>query len=429
VASRPTSERRSHIGAVSLAIAATGAIATRAALAFAPPRWAPWLEIVAAGFEAGVVGGLADWFAVTALFRHPLGLPIPHTAIIANRREKIIDGIVQMVESDWLSPDVIGARLTRIAPSGLVVDWLGDAEHAGRLGAPVRDLLRAVARILGEPELSGFVERLIRGRLRDLPDDDTLADWLATAVDSDATSTVMQSMATSLANLADRPTTADELQWWIERSAEKLREGGKRVLPFFLRRTFVQRKIIEAACSYASSELRSAAREPEHPLRRGVKDAVKRFTARLAAGDPTTRLQVDRLRVALTESLDVEPVVRDLLGRVRDRLDLELADPASDLSRFVERQLRQGIRDLLSDPVRRDAFDTWVRSSAIDLLRRHHHQIGLTVRENLDALDTGALVRQIEGRVGNDLQYIRLNGALVGGLIGLGLAVVRWAIR
>src|SRR5262249_41960820 len=163
-------------------------------------------------------------------------------------------------------------------------------------------------------------------------------------------------IATSLANLADRPSTADELQWWIERSAEKLREGGKRLVPFFLRRTLVQRKLIEAACSYASSELRSAAAEPLHPLRRGAKEALSRFADRLAAGEPATRLQVDRLRAAVTESLELEPVLRDLLGRTRDRLDGELADPTSELSRFVERQLRDGIRDVLADPLRRHSF-------------------------------------------------------------------------
>ena len=420
-------ERRNHIGAISLGVAAAGAVGARIALAFGPLRGSPGLEIVAAGFEAGVIGGLADWFAVTALFRHPLGLPIPHTAIIAARREKIVDGIVQMVERDWLSPEAIGARLERFTPSELVGDWLGDPEHVERLGAPLRDLLRAFARMLTEPELNEFLQRLIRARLGDLPRDAALARWLATAVESEAASRSLESAALSLANFSERPSTADELQWWIERSAEKLREGGKRIVPFFLRRTLVQRKLIEAACSYASSELRGAAGDPEHPLRRTVKESLRRFADRLAAGDPETSAQVDRLRTAFSESLEIEPILGDLLGRVREQLDRDLADRDGRLSRFVDRQLRQGIRDLLADPERRAAFDGWVRRTATDLLRRHHHQIGITVRENLDALDTGALVRQIEGRVGNDLQYIRLNGALVGGLIGLAIAAVRWA--
>ena len=107
------------------------------------PRRHVWLQLLAAGFEAAVVGGLADWFAVTALFRHPLGLPIPHTAIIPKRRDRIIESVVSMVQDEWLSPEVIGTRLGRFAPSELIVDWLRDPAHVGRLGDPVRDLLRA----------------------------------------------------------------------------------------------------------------------------------------------------------------------------------------------------------------------------------------------------------------------------------------------
>src|SRR5262245_62513014 len=121
--------RRNHIGTISLILAVAGAAATRVGLATAPFAGAPWLRVVAAGFDAAVVGGLADWFAVTALFRHPLGLPIPHTAIILHRRARIIDGIVTMVERDWLSPEVIGSRLARIAPATLLLDWLRDPAH------------------------------------------------------------------------------------------------------------------------------------------------------------------------------------------------------------------------------------------------------------------------------------------------------------
>jgi len=420
--------RRNRVGSISLAVAVAGAVGSRVALAVGPFAGETWLRLVAAGFEAAVVGGLADWFAVTALFRHPLGLPIPHTAIIPRRREKIIESIVSMVQNEWLSPDVIGSRLSRIAPSALILEWLDDPAHVARLGGPVRDLLRALGRTLGEAQVHDFVERTIRHQLRDLPSDQTIARLLDRAVKSDSTGAIIQSVALSLANLADRPQTAAELEWWIQRSAEKLRESGKRMVPFFLRRQVVQRKIVDAACAYASSELRLAAQDPDHPLRRAALATLGRFAERLAASDPQASLQVARARTALVESMELRPVIAESLLRLRGQLDQELADPNGQLSTFLDRQMRDGVVRVLSDPARRDTFDAWVRTTAIDLLEKNHHQIGLTVRENLEALETGKLVQQIEDRVGGDLQFVRLNGAVVGGLIGLLLAAVSLAL-
>lgn len=417
--------RRNHVGTVSLLVAVSGAAASRAALAAGPLAGAPWLEVLAAGFEAGVVGGLADWFAVTALFRHPLGLPIPHTAIIPARRAKLIDSIVSMVQDEWLSPAVIGARLQRLAPSDLLTDWLREPAHVQRLGAPLRDLLGAVARMLTEPEVVGFVERTLQRELRALPIDAAAGRWLRRVAANESAAAAFQSVAQSLANLARRPDTAERLQRWLERTAEQLHREGQRLIPLILRRKIVQRKIVETACDYAAAELAAAAADPAHRLRRFVFEAVEGFADRLAAGDAEALAQVERVRRALLESLEVHPLIADLLGHVRRQLEEDLHTPNSALSELVDRKLRAGILDLLDDPERRAAFDRWVRATVDDLLRRHHDQIGLTVRENLEALDTGTLVARIEERVGNDLQFIRLNGALVGGLIGVLLALAR----
>jgi len=116
--------------------------------------------------------------------------------------------------------------------------------------------------------------------------------------------------------------------------------------------------------------------------------------------------------------------VRTMLARLREQLEQDLADRQSALSTLIDRQLRTGILELLADVGRRSAFDRWVRTTASDLLRRHHSEIGLTVRESLEGLGDEELVRQIEDRVGADLQFIRLNGAVVGGLVGLVLALI-----
>jgi uncharacterized membrane-anchored protein YjiN (DUF445 family) len=151
---------------------------------------------------------------------------------------------------------------------------------------------------------------------------------------------------------------------------------------------------------------------------------VQRYAERLAAGDPHAIEQVERLRTAVIDSLEASPLVADTLARLRNQLEQDLAHADGYLSGLIDRELHSGILDLLRDPERRAWFDEWVRTTANDLLRRHHDQIGLTVRENLEALETRTLVAQIEERVGADLQFIRLNGAVVGGLIGVLLALL-----
>jgi len=318
---------------------------------------------------------------------------------------------------------VIGARLQRITPSALIVDWLRDAAHVERLGGPVRDLLRGLARTLSEPEVVGFVERTIQGQLRALPLDASAGHWLSRLVDSPSAAAAFQSTALSLGNLARKPGTTETLQAWLDRTARQLYKDGKRLVPLLLRRKIVQRKVVEATCDYASAELLNAAAEPEHPLRQYVFGAVRRFAQRLAAGDAEALAQVEQLRTALIESLEAGPLVRDLLTQLRQQIERDLDAPASGLSELIDRKLRDAVLELLDNPERRATFDQWVRATADDLLRRHHHQIGLTVRENLEALDTDTLVARIEDRVGADLQFIRLNGALVGGLIGVLLAL------
>ncbi len=404
-----------------------GAVACQAARLLGLVPDGPPLHVVAAGFEAAVVGGLADWFAVTALFRHPLGLPIPHTAIIPARRDKIIESIVKMIEQDWLSPDVIGARLDSISAGRVLLEWLEAPEHAARVAAPVRDLLRSVARLLTEEEVVDLLTRTLERQVGAVRIDASAGAWLARVAEPGVADGVFTTLALSLAKLAERPRTAEELRWWLDRSAETLRDSGRRLVPFLLRRNAVQERLVDAACSYASTELRLAADDPQHPLRTLLLGAIRRFAERLQQGEPEAMGQAQRVWTALAESLQARPLVRDMLGKLRDQLDADLAAPESALSALVERRLRETARDLLHDDAQRATFDRWVRDTLKDLVNRHHEEIGKTVRENLEQLETGKLVEQIEDRVGNDLQYIRLNGAVVGGLIGVLLALVRWA--
>jgi uncharacterized membrane-anchored protein YjiN (DUF445 family) len=419
----PRATRRNPVGTVSLLVAAAGAAGTYWARTQAGLSDVEWLRIVSAGFEAALIGGLADWFAVTALFRHPLGIPIPHTAIIPARRGKIIESIVTMIEDEWLSPEVIGARLRTISPSTLLMDWLEDEEHVQRLGAPIRDFLSSVARTLPEPEVVEFLGRTVREQLAALPVDASTGRMLKSILANGSLEAAFETVAVSAANLLAQPSTAESLQLWLDAAARELRRDGRRMVPMLLRRRIVRRTIVDAGCRYAHAELMFAADHPDHPIRRWVFQSMHEFAERLSAGDPEAMAVVARFRESVADSLEVEPIVHNVLTRLSEQVSADLLDADSALSEMIDRKVRSGILDVLRDPDRRERLDQWVRATADDLLRRNHHQIGVTVRENLEALETGALVRQIEDRVGSDLQFIRLNGAVVGGLIGIAIAL------
>jgi uncharacterized membrane-anchored protein YjiN (DUF445 family) len=420
--------RRSYVGTGSLLVALAGALATQAVLLSGQLGQPLWLRLAAAGFDAALVGGLADWFAITALFRHPLGLPIPHTAILPKRRAKIVEGIVSMIEREWLSPAVIRSRLAGFEPSGFVVEWLRDPGHSERIAGPVRDLLRNASRVLGDDELVSFFDRTIQRQLRAMPIDAASGRWLMTFLESERAAVAFAAFAESIANLAERPDAGIQVRAWLDRAARALRRDGRRLVPLLLRRGLVQRAIVDATCDYASVEMRKAAVEADHPFRQAVFNILRAFADRVSSGDAHTLAQIEELRAALVESLAARPMIANLLAQVRVHIERELATTDGTLSRLIEKQLRSGILDALDDPQRRATFDQWVRSTADDLIQRHHHQIGHTVRENLEALDTTTLIAQIEDRVGADLQYVRLNGALVGGLIGIVLAVIHHLI-
>ena len=424
-ATRPRAPWLRGVGPVSLLVAfagATGCYVVRYAGWAGDPTW---LHVLRAGFEAALVGGLADWFAVTALFRHPLGIPIPHTAIIPKRREKLIDGIVSIVEDDWLSPEVIGARVTRFAPSDALLTWLRDRDKVKVMDAPLRGMLRGLAHILTQREVVEGLDAVLRRQLERYPIDEHAGRWLGRITTSESATTAFETMALSLAQVAHRPSTARKMHEWLEHSAAKMEAEGRRFLPLVLRSQIVRGKVVEAACNYAASELSHAAYEPDHPLRRFTFDAVLRFAVRLANGEPEALGSVEGLRATLLENLSDEPITAESLAELQRQVIEELDRPDSKLLDTGLEKLRTLLVRTFESPANRDAFEGWVRAAAIHLVERNHHQIGITIRESLEALDTETLVAQVEERLGPDLQFIRLNGAIVGGLIGVLLAVVR----
>ncbi len=367
------------------------------------PSLAPWIEWVRAFAEAGAVGALADWYAVVALFRRPLGLPIPHTAIIQKRKDELGAGIGQFVEEHFLTPDNIIRKLEEHNVARAVAGWLA-AEGNGRVVAEaVSDFVPVVLDALQDDDLAAFFDRAVTPQLLRLDASRLAGDILDLLTAQDRHQPLL-----------DRAAKAVET-WLAANQDYIVARFGKasRYTPAALDQ-FIVAKITEGVIGL----LHEVAGNPEHELRLQLDDAVRRLIENLRSS-PEYREQGRALVRDFVLHLRTERYWRTLWGDVRDRL---LADLRSDES-VVKAQLALGLqllgRELLADPAVQAKLNGWLLRAVREVVVRYGHQISALITEVVRRWDVADISRKVELEIGKDLQYIRINGSLVGGAVGL----------
>lgn len=392
-------------------------------------RGLPW-RIAASAFEAGTIGGLADWFAVTALFREvPLPLIRRHTNIIVKNRARIVDGIADMVQNRWLSPEVVGEHLQRFSASRALAEYLGDAGRRERVLLILRDLIHSLARSLDGPEMASFLDRVLKDQVRELDLAAPLGRWMEQAMARRDHDPLWDTLLLALDRSLGDPETEDLFRQFFRRAVEEYKRTGMHRRILLELASAVDLVNDREAASLLLGRLRAAVGEargkPGHPLREKLDDMLFRFARGLSAGDPETVSAVETLRIRLVEHADSLPFLARLLSRFRATVVGQLDSPGSDLSRTLDRFLVERLAEFGEDPEAQRKLDAWVRDTAMEIVRKRHAAIGEMVRGSLEKLGDVELSAQIEEKVGRDLQYIRLNGAVVGGLAGAFLECCR----
>lgn len=417
------------VGHVSLAVAVGGFAVMETALG---QNWiaGSFWRIVARSFEAATVGGMADWFAVTALFRE-VKLPLirRHTNIIVKNKKQLISGVVDIVQTRWLSPDVIRKRLERLSASKHILDYLGQKKRAKGALSLFRDLLREVVRGIDGPEVVSFLDRAIKDQLRVFDLTGPLGRWIGGVMRRGDHHGIWDTLIVALEKAIDGEEFHTTARRMINRGIKEYKESGIHrklgtdVLEFF--DVLNRDEFVKVLLRKAKETIKDAHENPSHPLRVRLDAALMEFADGLVEGRTEAVSTFEKLRVALLEETNMKEVLTKMLGRLRETLEGELEQPDSDLGRLINRVFRERLDEFRDDKSAQEKVDSWVRTVALDLLEKHHAVIGDMVREKLEGLSDPDLISQIEGKVGKDLQYIRLNGAIVGGLVGAFLAIVR----
>lgn len=386
---------------------ATGLLVVMAvifAVAFALQDRYPALAYVRAAAEGGMVGALADWFAVTALFRYPLGLRIPHTNIIANRKNEIGTSLGEFVEENFLSDAVVRGKLESIGISQRVGAWLAVPENATRLTDEISVAGRGLLGLLDDDDLKNLIESIAREHL-------VKPEW------GPSIGRVGERVVASGQQHAVVDLLIERAEGWLLEHPEAFEKAVSSRLPGWTP-VFLEKMVDDKAYRETLGYLDAVRVQPEHPVR----IAIDRYLADLAHD-----LQFDRATIARAEEFKMDlldsPRLREFASETWDSVKLSLAEALGDPGS----ELRAGIRSTVADigaRLTRDAalgakIDAWIADTVGYAVKNYRHEIAAVIAETVERWDATETADKIELQVGKDLQFIRINGTVVGALAGV----------
>jgi len=378
------------------------------AVVFFVARWQEerhsWVGFIRAFAEASMVGALADWFAVSALFRHPLGIPIPHTAIIPNRKDQIGRSLGDFVQTNFLTREVLNERLAGAHVGKRLGDWLADERNAGKAGEGIGDLLRGALEVLDDRDVASALEMLVERRVRATPVAPLVGKAIDLAIEGGHHQRLLNAVLTGLDGFLDdnRATFRERLEhespWWVpERIDDKL---------------FT--KIYGAVHSFLA-DVRS---NPDHEVRHALDTRVLAFAERLRH-DPQLLAKGEELKTELLAHPDVRAWLGSLWGELKGNTVRALDDPGSELRRRLDQSLATLGRRLASEAEQQAKVDDWVMRAAGHVVDHYKGEVSDLIATTVAKWDGKATGERMELQVGRDLQFIRINGTIVGCIVGV----------
>lgn len=424
---------KNHLGRISL-IASVSGLALTEFLIRSGIADGPVMEVINTGFEGGTVGGLADWFAVSALFKE---IPIPyirrHTNIIVKNRAKISEGVVDLVTNRWLSPEVLKEKLSALDVSSGVSNYFSNADNLSKVIDFLRkEVLSRVAGGLDSPDLSGFLEKTFKEQISKADFAKPLGKWLKSTIENGGHNELIDKILETTAKAMNDQETANAINEKVNKLIEEYKSDS--ALKFIglniaEKLKLIDKEIIaEKIQTGLNTFLYELRTDSDHPIRQKLNNYLINFADGLSRGDESSLEIIDSVKQKLLNNADLGGIITDLLGKAKSSLDEQLESNDTSLMKIVARNIESAAKEFGSNKESQKRFNEWIRETAIQLINSYHHKIGEMVRESLWKLDDKALVGQIEEKVGNDLQFIRLNGAVIGFFAGAVIKVIKLAI-
>ncbi|MDR3484000.1 MAG: DUF445 domain-containing protein [Bradyrhizobium sp.] len=370
-----------------------------------------WLAYLRAFAEAGMIGACADWFAVVALFRHPLGLPIPHTAIVPHNKERIGGAIGRFISNNFLSPKVLTAKIREIDPVGWMARWLSNPANTNRVARRVATALPQIVRALPRDDINAFLACAVRSGIEAIPAAPLASKVLAVLWAEGETQALVERAITVVARMLTDNRN---------RIKVTVTQKSSRFIPKWVD-AIVADKIVSGL-----TQLLEEMRDPAHPWRTELGAAVDKLIDDLAT-EPEMYARGEAFKGEILHNPVVLQQVNKLWTEIGARLDAHADSYINQISEGLEHALAALGRRMASDEQIRAAINKSMRIAALRIIAPRRVEIGAFITQVVERWDTETLVNRIELQVGRDLQYIRINGTVVGGLVGLVIfTITRW---
>jgi uncharacterized membrane-anchored protein YjiN (DUF445 family) len=372
-----------------------------------------WLGYVQATAEASMVGGLADWFAVVALFRHPLGLPIPHTAIIPERKQQFAETLGDFIQTSFLTPEALAARVRVADVGGRVARWLADPGNAQRLAGHLADGAVQVADLLRDEDVQSAIDEAVRRRLETTPLAPLAGRALEAVTRDGRHDEPLDAALAGLARYLDEHRDdlhrrfADRAPWWLPGAVED--------------------RIFERLLDGARALLAEMVRDRDHDLRRLLDERIRQLASDLQTS-PELRARGDQLARDLLEQPELRRWVTGLWADAKAGLRAQASDPESQLRRQLGAAIAAGGQRLQDEPALAARLGDGAEQAVRYVVEQFGGEISRIVTDTIGRWDGEETAQRLELLLGPDLQFIRINGTVVGGLAGLVLHTIAQTI-
>ena len=365
---------------------------------------AHWIGYIRAFSEAAMVGALADWFAVTALFHYPLGIRIPHTNLIENSKERIGDNLGNFVVENFLSPQNIRPYIQKLKISNFVGDWLSKERNQENLMKELSNIVLDILNKLDDTEVVNFIGK----KAKEMTDDVKINEIIGNGLDYVLDKNDHQRFITNLSK---------QIKEYVLNNQKMVKERVKSE-SFFLIPKFVDDGIAEKITKGLSNYFEEVELDENHSLRAEITQKLYEFSKEIQ----TEEKWVEEFRSIKNDFLKEEKIQQystDIWNSIKKSLSKELEEEQSALKNYLRKNLAELSENLKTDEVFQNKIDHWIRVTAYKYILKNTHQFGALISSTVGNWEGKELSEKLELEVGKDLQFIRVNGTIVGGFVGL----------